>query len=77
MIVRCNIDAKGKAIRLLSGVSVLLVGLGLLLVVVFSIPEISWLWMVVVLLVAIGVFQVFEGWAGWCVLRAMGIKTRL
>jgi len=54
-----------------------LVGLGLLLVVVFSMSEISWLWMVGVLLVAIGVFQVFEGWAGWCVLRAMGIKTRL
>ena len=77
MIVRCNIDAKGKVIRLLSGVFFLLVGLGLLLVVVFSMSEISWLWMVGVLLVAIGVFQVFEGWAGWCVLRAMGIKTRL
>ncbi|MBH06975.1 MAG: hypothetical protein CMJ20_11705 [Phycisphaeraceae bacterium] len=75
--MRCNIDAKGKATRLLSGVFFLLVGLGLLLVVVFSMPEISWLWMVGVLLVAIGVFQVFEGWAGWCVLRAMGIKTRL
>ena len=75
--MRCNIDAKGKAIRLLSGVFFLLVGLGLLLVVVFSMSEISWLWMVGVLLVAIGVFQVFEGWAGWCVLRAMGIKTRL
>ena len=75
--MRCNIDAKGKVIRLLSGVFFLLVGLGLLLVVVFSMPEISWLWMVGVLLVAIGVFQVFEGWAGWCVLRAMGIKTRL
>ena len=75
--MRCNIDAKGKVIRLLSGVFFLLVGLGLLLVVVFSMSEISWLWMVGVLLVAIGVFQVFEGWAGWCVLRAMGIKTRL
>ncbi len=75
--MRCNIDAKGKVIRLLSGVFFLLVGLGLLLVVVFSMSEISWLWMVGVLLVAIGVFQVFEGWAGWCVLSAMGIKTRL
>ena len=75
--MRCNIGAKGKVIRLLSGVFFLLVGLALLLVVVFSMPEISWLWMVGVLLVAIGVFQVFEGWAGWCVLRAMGIKTRL
>ena len=75
--MRCNIDAKGKVIRLLSGIFFLLVGLGLLLVVVFSMSEISWLWMVGVLLVAIGVFQVFEGWAGWCVLRAMGIKTRL
>ena len=63
MIVRCNIDAKGKVIRLLSGIFFLLVGLGLLLVVVFSMSEISWLWMVGVLLVAIGVFQVFEGWA--------------
>ena len=75
--MRCNIDAKGKVIRLLSGVFFLLVGLGLLLVVVFSMSEISWLWMVGVLLVASGEFQVFEGWAGWCVLRAMGIKTRL
>jgi hypothetical protein len=28
-------------------------------------------------LTAAGAFGVFEGWAGWCVVRAMGFKTRI
>ena len=24
-----------------------------------------------------GVFPIYEGWAGWCALRAMGIRTKI
>jgi hypothetical protein len=34
-------------------------------------------WIVTVLVLAGGAFAVFEAWAGWCVVRAMGFKTRL
>jgi hypothetical protein len=26
---------------------------------------------------AVGLFQIFEGMKGWCVARAIGIKTRI
>ncbi|MDG2020727.1 MAG: DUF2892 domain-containing protein [Phycisphaerales bacterium] len=69
--MKCNIDAKGKAIRLLSGICCLVAGL---LSLVFGglegVPVI-----VGSCLLIGGGFMVFEGWSGWCVVRAMGFKT--
>jgi hypothetical protein len=72
--MQCNIDAKGKAVRLVAGA--LIEGIGILLVVLWFI-DILPAWAAVVGAVAAlsGIFMVFEGISGWCAVRALGFKT--
>ena len=78
MALVCNIDAKGKAIRLYGGLLAILAGLFGYFVVdqdVLPIPET--LGQVGVALVLLsGAFSIFEARSGWCVVRALGFKTR-
>jgi hypothetical protein len=72
--MECNIDARGKAFRLMIGLCTLaaaaviavVTGLGLL-------P--AWCWWLAGGAAAGGGFAVFEGWKGWCAARAMGLRT--
>ncbi len=73
--MRCNLDAKGKAARLISGAIMASVGVVLLVMAIFTLLTGWWPWVVAGVLLATGVFQIYEGWCGWCVLRAMGFKT--
>ncbi len=73
--MQCNIDARGRAVRLVVGV------LSVLLSLVFAVLLLSgvlvhgaW-WVLVVFAFAGGVFGIFEGRSGWCAVRAMGFKT--
>jgi hypothetical protein len=76
MPLSCNIDAKGKALRLVMGMVDL--GIAAMLAFNWAWPRGSWLpWASCGLIAAFGAFQIFEGWSGWCALRAMGFKTRL
>jgi hypothetical protein len=71
--MQCNIDAKGKVARLCSGIIVLIVGV--VLMAIWARPSGDvWKWVVSGLVLAGGCFQIFEAWAGWCVMRAMGFK---
>ena len=75
--MQCNLDSRGKAVRLVSGAVVAAVGVviaALALARVWS----GWLaWSGAGVLIAAGGFQIYEGWRGWCVLRAMGFRTPL
>ena len=73
--MQCNLDARGKSIRLISGSIVLVIGVGLAVVVAMGWLTGWWLWAVAAGLIVAGAFQIYEGWCGWCVLRAMGFKT--
>jgi hypothetical protein len=76
MGLTCNIDARGKRARLINGL-ILLLG-GLLLAIFWAMRTGELLaWIAVIACVAGGAFCVFEARAGWCALRAMGIKTKL
>lgn len=76
MGLRCNIDSRGKAARLIWGV--LLVIAGAVLLFVWALPDRSTMaWLVTAVCLAGGAFAVFEARAGWCVVRAMGFKTRM
>jgi len=76
MSLRCNIDSKGKAIRLIYGIVMIVIAI--VLGAVWARPSNGAVpWTVVAILFASGAFAVFEGWAGWCAIRAMGIKTRM
>ncbi len=71
--MQCNIDARGKAVRLLFGVLFALVGIGIL---VFG-GGANWGLIAGLSSIAGGAFMIFEGASGWCAVRAMGFKTKL
>lgn len=73
--MQCNIDAKGKAARLISGCLTLVAGLALLALWLAGVLPHRWVAALAAVAIAGGAFQIYEGWAGWCVMRAMGFKT--
>ncbi|MEX0652677.1 MAG: hypothetical protein WD534_05395 [Phycisphaeraceae bacterium] len=73
----CNIDARGRAVRLFGGLVTLAAGLALVIGLLAGVLA-GVVWCVVaVVLLAGGAFQIYEARAGWCVLRAAGIRTPL
>jgi hypothetical protein len=75
MALACNIDARGKAVRLRIALVLLVLGLAALGWALGSggSPQ----WTAAVVLLTAGGFTLFEARAGWCALRAMGVKTPL
>ena len=73
--MQCNIDDVGKAVRLKLGI--LAVTVGVLISVAFFVLEFSFgiEWIIPLGLIGGGAFSMYEGWAGWCVVRAIGFKT--
>jgi len=75
--MQCNIDARGKAARLRMG----LVGIGCsvvlgALILLDVLESVIWNSVLVASIIG-GSFAIFEARAGWCVVRAMGFKTRI
>jgi hypothetical protein len=75
LTVQCNIDQRGRQARIVTGAAVDAVGAVLILAGVLR-SETGLIVAGAVLSLA-GLFMVFEGTKGWCVVRAMGFKTRL
>lgn len=75
--MQCNIDARGKAVRLVFGLVGLLASAFVAALAIAGVTPLE-IGLIVALLLAMGgAFGVFEGWKGWCVLRAMGFRTPL
>lgn len=75
MARQCNINSRGKVIRLAAGfVLVLSAGVVALLIAQGSIGGV-WPWVAALGLLASGAFAVYEGWSGWCAIRAIGVNT--
>lgn len=70
----CNIDARGKRVRLVGGLVCSFVGLLFLGLAGFSVTGV-WGWWAGGGLLAGGLFQIYEARAGWCAVRAMGFRT--
>jgi hypothetical protein len=77
MALECNIDAAGKYVRLLLGISTIIVSIPLVLITVFGVIDQTLGLVVIFCMWAGGSFTIFEGLTGWCVVRAMGVKTSL
>lgn len=75
--MQCNIDAKGKAARLKLGILAMIGALCLTLITAAGIVEGSIWWLMAGGTAFGGAFAIFEARAGWCIVRAMGIKTPL
>ncbi len=73
--MQCNIDERGARFRLVWGIMNLMVGLLLGGLAAWS--AIWWLWLIAAAAAAAGFFAIFEARKKWCVLRAMGVKTRM
>ena len=74
MPLTCNINARGKLVRLIWGMFLLVLGAVALLA--WALPKgTTGSWVVTVVCLVLGGLGVFEARAGWCVVRAMGIKT--
>jgi hypothetical protein len=72
--MQCNIDAKGKLVRLVYGI-VLIVAAVLVAMVWARRSDSNWPWVLVAVLGLSGSFAIFESRKGWCAIRAMGFKT--
>ncbi|NDF33391.1 MAG: hypothetical protein EB157_02375 [Euryarchaeota archaeon] len=74
MALECNIDARGKAVRLRLGIIGVLSSLGLAAAcLLISAPDLAWI--VPAGAFIGGAFAIFEGRSGWCVVRALGFRT--
>jgi hypothetical protein len=74
MALTCNIDARGKLARMIYGV--ILTGIGAAMAWLWAWQSggaISWICSMCAMFA--GLFAIFEARAGWCVLRAMGVRT--
>jgi hypothetical protein len=70
----CNIDKRGRHLRIVMGAFLETIGLTLgVLWFLEMLP--SWaIWPAVAIWIS-GMFVIFEGVVGWCAIRALGMKT--
>jgi hypothetical protein len=68
MPLQRNIDGRGKRVRFISGIGLVIAGTLMLWL---------WSWLISTALIVVGAFAIVEALAGWCVLRALGFRTRL
>lgn len=72
----CNIDNRGRVVRAVYGIILVLTSIAL--GYFWALPaQTIWPWTVAALCFAAGAFGLFEARRGWCVMRAMGFKTPL
>ena len=76
-MLECNLDAKGKAARFVGGIAAIAGALILATLLATDTFTFGLGWYAVGGGILGGAFAVFEARAGWCIVRAIGIKTPL
>ena len=77
MAFECNIDARGKAARFRMGMLGIVGGSALGLATLIGILPTTIGYMMAASSIGGGAFAMWEARMGWCVVRALGINTRL
>ena len=75
--MQCNIDARGRLARFVGGVIALIAAVVLFVLMKQDLIGGSVALAAALVCLAFGIVGVIQGWAGICVIRAMGFKTRL
>ncbi len=75
--MQCNIDARGKAVRLRFGIAMTVIGCAIVALRIVGILRWDWAMWLGIGFVLVGGFGIFQARAGWCAVRAMGFKTRV
>ncbi len=71
----CNIGAKGKFLRLSLGLMSMLAGISLLTLSNLDFIVSDKIFILGIISILGGLFSIWEAREGWCVVRAIGIKT--
>ena len=77
MAFECNIDARGKAARLRLGILGIIGGVLLGITTFIGILPTTIGYVMMGGSIAGGLFSIWEARMGWCVVRAMGFKTKI
>ena len=77
MVFECNIDARGKAARMKIGIRLVTISLILAALTHFQILPTSLGWLATAANFGGGALTIWESRMGWCVIRAMGFKTKI
>jgi len=76
MAIECNIEARGKFLRLVLGSLSIIGSIPLvLLTVVYGVLDPMVGWALIGMSWAGGALGIFEGWSGFCVARGLGFRT--
>ena len=75
--MQCNIGAKGKAARLKLGIMAVFGSLMLTGLILAGVLSGTFWWFAAGCVAFGGAFSIWEARAGWCIVRAIGIKTPL
>ena len=75
MKLTCNIDSRGMRARLMAGCA--LGAISMILAVAAWFTGVAWLWWPMGGFACGSCVMVFEARSGWCMVRAMGFKTRI
>ena len=74
-MLECNIDGKGQVARFLGGLASIVGALVLAALLATETFTFGFGWYAVAGAVFGGAFAIWEARAGWCVVRALGIRT--
>ena len=77
MALECNIDARGKAVRMKLGIRLIIISLILATLTYFEILPPTLGWLATAASFGGGTFTIWESRMGWCVIRAMGFRTKI
>ena len=73
--MQCNIDQRGRKARIVTGAIV--DATGVILILTGVLRNDTALIVAGIIVSVAGSFMIFEGVKGWCVVRAMGFKTKI
>ena len=77
MAFECNIDDRGRAVRMKLGIRLVIISLILAALTSFEILPTPLGWLATAASFGGGAFTIWEARMGWCVIRAMGFKTKI
>jgi hypothetical protein len=73
--MQCNIDQRGRRVRMIWGVMLLVIAAGLVAATALGWIAFGWGVGLSIAAAAFGGFAIFESRRSWCALRAMGFRT--
>ena len=74
--MQCNIDARGKAVRFVVGAVFEAAGILMLALAFAGVVQSRIAIGAAIAAMFAGLFMVWQGYTGWCAIRAMGFRTR-